>query len=250
MPKQRPASARPDIVPRLKLNHQRGNTLPSDASRNGNDRVETSSALMPDRPSSAPASIQIAQQPRIDSFSKCETSFRCPVCSQRFVLDEKLRNGMVRAMLHSRPVAAVGMQFLTRCGAVHPTRLVFLEARKRFYRGHVFNCRTVWALTEKKKQQKERAAAEEELKTGYRRDFDASMESQDEDLLSCLAESQRALYSEWVPAQTGNALTSARLRLFQGQTGMQTAAVVGILGLLTAPTPAIAPKSLFRLDEQ
>ena len=243
MPKQRPASARPDIVPRLKLNHQRGNTLPSDASRNGNDRVETSSVLMPVRPSTAPASIQIAQGHRIDSFAKCETSFRCPVCSQRFVLDEKLRNGMVRDMLHSRPVAAVGMQYLTRCGAVHPTRLVFLEARKRFYREHVFNCRTVWTLAEKKKKQREGAAAEEALKTGYRRDFDASMESQDEDLLGCLADSQRALFSGWVLAQAGNTLTSARLRSFQGQIpGMQTTAGGGDPWALDSPNPRHSPK--------
>jgi hypothetical protein len=238
---QRPSSARPDCVPRLKL-QQRGDTLPSDASRNGNDRVETSSVLMPVRPSTAPASIQIAQGHRIDSFAKCETSFRCPVCSQRFVLDEKLRNGMVRDMLHSRPVAAVGMQYLTRCGAEHPTRLVFLEARKRFYREHVFNCRTVWTLAEKKKKQREGAAAEEALKTGYRRDFDASMESQDEDLLGCLADSQRALFSGWVLAQAGNTLTSARLRSFQGQIpGMQTTAGGGDPWALDSPNPRHSP---------
>ena len=86
----------------------------------------------------APSPTKFLTNTHADSFPKCQTSFFCASCKKSYVLAENLRDGQdfFSALKDPRPVAAVvsTCNMLSAKGALHPQRILCLEARKRFYR--------------------------------------------------------------------------------------------------------------------
>ena len=216
-------SARPDNVPLLPLDQPKSRV---DINR---PRVQSPLAQAQTRPVTAEGQFQHVAVPaaRLDSYTTPQTRFWCPSCRCTFVVGDDGCD-LFDDLSCSRPVAAVASTFglLAGRGALHPERLLFLEARKRFYSQHVAACKIIQAEMQERARVRAEQEAAEFARTGVKSALKPpilfvggeSEEDASNGGLQCLDPQSRAAFGKWIRSEpaggsvAGTDMTSARMR--------------------------------------